>query len=463
MFLLSIVLLAGTALAKEKKGEKPMDQNLIKNPGFEEVDSNRAPLDWIISSPRPGMMPLITPDDQVKLTGTRSLSMTSRGDKNCLGKMTQKVALTGGQTYLFSAQVKTQNILSLNECVVVKVVWLKDNNAVGMSYVDVVVGQQGEWTMLARKLEAQPEANGAEIHLEFRWSENGRIWWDQVSLVKTEPLVHRKIKAGTIYCWPQNSSVENNLKLFGDLLDQAGAAKCDIVCLPEGWATVSAQAPETSDVNRIPGSASRMLSEKAKKHRMYIVAGLFDRQGDVFYNLGVLFDRQGNIIGKYKKTHLPNSEVESGSAPGSEFPVFQTDFGTIGMEICWDHVFPEVARSLALNGAEMIFCPIWGDIRGWDHAKPITENENWPIIARTRAMDNGVFFVGSIYHGHSIIIDPAGKVLAETKDKSPTVVTAEIDLDFNAPWEWLGAPGIGEWKRVWRKDRRPQLYRELVK
>ena len=78
-------------------------------------------------------------------------------------------------------------------------------------------------------------------------------------------------------------------------------------------------------------------------------------------------------------------------------------------------------------------------------------------------MDNGVYFVASIYHGHSVIIDPAGKVLAESKGQTPGIFMVEIDLDYNPPWQWLGAPGIGEWKRVWRKDRRPELYQDLVK
>ena len=89
--------------------------------------------------------------------------------------------------------------------------------------------------------------------------------------------------------------------------------------------------------------------------------------------------------------------------PEIHLPVFTTDFGKIGILICWDSAFPEVSRILALKGAEILFCPIWGDVRG---------TESWKITARSRAMDNGVYFVTSIFDGHSLIVNPAGDILA---------------------------------------------------
>jgi predicted amidohydrolase len=134
--------------------------------------------------------------------------------------------------------------------------------------------------------------------------------------------------------------------------------------------------------------------------------------------------------------------------PGNSFPVFDTDFGKIGILICWDYAFPEIPRALALNGAEILFCPIAGDVRGAD---------TWKIIARSRAVDNGVFFVTAIYDGHSLIINPAGDVLKESGIQG-SLITETIDLNFAPPWDWIGNAGRGDWKGVWHKDRRSDIF-----
>jgi len=82
------------------------------------------------------------------------------------------------------------------------------------------------------------------------------------------------------------------------------------------------------------------------------------KQGDVFYNTSVLINRTGSVAGKYRKLSLPREEIDGGVTPRDSLPVFNTDFGRIGMMICWDVTFPETARTLAREGAEMIFLPI---------------------------------------------------------------------------------------------------------
>jgi predicted amidohydrolase len=237
--------------------------------------------------------------------------------------------------------------------------------------------------------------------------------------------------------------------MMSDLLDQAGKDGCDIVCLPEGWPTCDTGLGMTKvEANSLDGSASKMMAKKAKEYGMYIVSGLYHWASDTLYNVAALYDRQGNIQGVYKKVQLPDSETEAGAVPGNSFPVFTTDFGKIGILICWDMAFPEVSRILAVNGAEMLLCPIWGDVRG---------NESWKTIARARAMDNGVYFITSIFDGHSLIVNPAGDVLQES-GKQGTLITTEVDMNFNPPWDWLGNAGRGVWKGVWRKDRRSDIF-----
>jgi predicted amidohydrolase len=191
-----------------------------------------------------------------------------------------------------------------------------------------------------------------------------------------------------------------------------------------------------------------MMAQKAKQYGMYIVSGLYSWTGDTLKNIAVLYDRQGKIQAVYEKVQLPDSEAEQGAVPGNSLPVFTTDFGKIGILICWDSAFPEVSRILALNGAEILFCPIWGDVRG---------EESWKITARSRAIDNGVYFVTSIFDGHSVIVNPAGDVLQESGTQG-TLLTADIDLNFNPLWDWIGNAGRGVWKGVWRKDRRSDIF-----
>ena len=161
---------------------------------------------------------------------------------------------------------------------------------------------------------------------------------------------------------------------MGKMLDQAGNEGCGIVCLPEGWATCNTGLGMTKvEANSLEGSASAMMAQKARQYGMYIVSGLYHWTGDTLYNVAALYDRQGKIQDVYKKVQLPDAEAEQGAVPGNSLPVFTTDFGNIGILICWDYAFPEISRILALKGAEILFCPIWGDIRTpdmWEASGP---------------------------------------------------------------------------------------------
>ena len=185
------------------------------------------------------------------------------------------------------------------------------------------------------------------------------------------------------------------------------------------------------------------------------MASLYEREGKRVYNTAVLIDRQGKLVGRYRKTHLPETEMIAGVTPGTEYPVFHTEFGTVGMQICYDNFFPEVARSLALNGAEILFTPIWGDTR--------EEGYDWDIVARARAIDNAVYFVASAYTlKRSLIIDPGGRILADTKGEEG-IVTAEVELNHRRLEPWLSVGAFGEWKRLYPKERRPATYGELTR
>ena len=192
----------------------------------------------------------------------------------------------------------------------------------------------------------------------------------------------------------------------------------------------------------------------ARRYKLYVVAGIYERDGPAVYNTALLIDREGKVAGKYRKIHLPETEVSGGLTPGKTYPVFKTDFGTIGIQICYDYTFPEAARSLVLQGAEIILLPIWGDVRG--------DGYEWDIVARARAIDNAVYLVASNYSNkRSFIINPNGRILADTGGESGMVM-AEIDLDARTFERWLSVGSYGEWKNLFPRERRNETYQLLV-
>jgi predicted amidohydrolase len=243
--------------------------------------------------------------------------------------------------------------------------------------------------------------------------------------------------------------------LMGEILERVGPEKPDVVLLSENFNTRGVRLPLEQKAETIPGPLTNLLAEKAKKFGMHVITTLPERDGKLFHNTAVWIDRAGRIAGKYHKVHLTISEMEAGLTPGSEYPVFETDFGRLGIVTCWDNWFPEPMRILRLRGAEMVFMPLAGD----------GDPAHWNPVWAARAIDNGVYLITSSTVGdtESRIINPKGAVIAETKEKFGYAI-AEIDLNQEWRLRYLSAGnGAGEAKSLYLRERRPETYAPLLR
>jgi predicted amidohydrolase len=231
------------------------------------------------------------------------------------------------------------------------------------------------------------------------------------------------VKLATVNYRHQNSSGPmENLKAYGELIDKAAEAGVHMICLPEGVTMVGTGKTYLEVAETVPGPTTRYLGELARINRMYIVAGIYEKEGKTTYNTAVLIGKKGELMGRYRKVSLPREEIEGGLTPGDKFPVFDTDFGRVGILICWDIQFPEGARRLAANGAEIILLPIWGGIE--------------PLYP-ARAIENQIILVTSSFDSTTGIWNRRGEEAARA-DQEGTLAIAEFDLSEEIYWEWLG-------------------------
>ena len=201
-----------------------------------------------------------------------------------------------------------------------------------------------------------------------------------------------------------------------------------------------------SNPNRLDGSDPDVnaLCERAKKYHTYIVCSMHEKDSEgICHNTGVLIDREGKIAGKYRKCQLTIGEIECGLRYGDGLFVFDTDFARIGIQICWDHYFPESTRALAMQGAELICVPTHGS-----HIER----------SITRARENGAYLAIAYTSREDTCITAPGRepVLDTGKEKGYAVA----EIDFNDPQRrhWLSCNSYGAPYEYYMCERREDLY-----
>jgi predicted amidohydrolase len=421
--------------------------NLIENPRFKEIGPG-SPANWSTWSPRPE----IRPKFRVIHSGDGDALSIESAKPTEYGKwITAPLPVDAGKFYRFEVEFRTQNVKSEDVSVAAILSWFNGADKVDAAQRDYVdkVDSLHDWKRMSRTLQAPAGATSLRVELLFRWAENGSVQWRSPMLSNVDAPAPRHVRVATSHIRPlAPHTIESNLKLMTDMIDAAGKEKADIICLSEGLAERGVSGDLEKRAHPVPGPITERLGESAKKNKLWVVTAVVERDGDAIYNTAVLIDRNGRLVGKYHKVHLPTSEAEDGMTPGSDYQVFDTEFGKIGLLICWDNWFVEPARILRLKGAEMVFFPIAGDA-----------DTHWDIMSRARAIDNGLYLISSnTSGGASRIVNPAGEIVAEAAGDFKLAVS---DIDLNREWrtKWLSiGPGLGEGKSLFIKERRPDTY-----
>ncbi|MEO7538459.1 MAG: nitrilase-related carbon-nitrogen hydrolase [Pyrinomonadaceae bacterium] len=262
----------------------------------------------------------------------------------------------------------------------------------------------------------------------------------------------------------RQANIENQMKLVEDAARQGVQMLCFQEIFTTPYFCAEQQTRWYEAVERIPdGPTVKLMQDVAKEHGMVLIVPIYEEeQTGIYYNSAAVIDADGKYLGKYRKTHIPH--VNPGFwekfyfRPGNlGYPCFDTAFARIGVYICYDRHFPEGARCLGLNGAEIIFNPS-ATVAGLSEYL-------WKLEQPAHAVANG-YFVGAInrvgteapwnigeFYGQSYFCDPRGKILAEGSRDQDELIVADLDMDV-----------IREVRNTWQffRDRRPDAYGPIV-
>lgn len=249
-----------------------------------------------------------------------------------------------------------------------------------------------------------------------------------------------KIKIAAIQM-PTVADKMENVRTVKTYLEKIKDENPDFVILPEMFCCPYQTENFPIYAEKEGGPVWQQLSGYAKQYGIYLIGGSMpekDAEGNV-YNASYIFDREGKQIGKHRKVHLFDIDVKGGQTfkesdtltAGDSDTVFDTEFGKIGVMLCFDIRFPELSRMMVNDGAKVIFVPAAFNMT--------TGPAHWELSFRTRALDNQIYMVGCapardvsagyISWGHSIVTDPWGRVI-DMLDEKKGILLAELDMDY---------------------------------
>jgi beta-ureidopropionase len=284
----------------------------------------------------------------------------------------------------------------------------------------------------------------------------------------------RKVKSGLIQMSLPMTEGEGTIQEIMDAMydkhipyiEDAGKQGVQILCLQEIFNTPyfcpGQDMKWYESAESVPGPTTEKMQVLAKKHKMVIIVPIYEKaQAGELYNTAAVIDADGTYLGKYRKNHIPQTSgfwEKFFFKPGNlGYPIFETKYAKIGVYICYDRHFPDGARALGLNGAEIVYNPS-ATVAGLSEYL-------WKLEQPAHAAANG-YFMGCInrvgeekpwnlgkFYGQSYFVDPRGQIFAEASRDDDELLVAEFDLDL-----------IDEVRSTWQfyRDRRPETYGRLT-
>ena len=399
-------------------------------------------VEWTEQSPRPELRPAFSRDG-----GT--LIITHDGREGLDGWYQHSFVVNGGDFMKFSATRKTTGVENPRHSGLARIVWADAAGKIVPAAVagasaepehplDGAIDAQGR-AILAGVYQVPPKATQAIIELHLQHAPKGRVEWTDVVFEKSVAPATRKVRLATVQYVPTGKSPRQNCEEYAPMVAEAAKQQADLIVLGETVPYVRTKLSPAECAEPIPGPSTDYFGGLAKQNGIHIAFSLYEREGHLVFNTAVLLSPEGKLLGRYRKVCLPHGEVEKGVAPGADYPVFQTKFGKVGLMICYDGFYPEVARALTANGAEVIAWPVWGCD---------------PLLARARACENRVYVISSTFTDPkndwmiSAVIDPAGKVVAQAKE-SGSVAIHEADLSKPL----VGPYNLGDFREMVQRHR----------
>ncbi|MCZ8514761.1 carbon-nitrogen hydrolase family protein [Paenibacillus filicis] len=427
-------------------------KNLIKNNDFSEGVIGEIPSFWHVKSPRGNLAPHF---ELVKTeSATQELMIYGNNNDNCVGCIySSSFVLRAGRTYRMSAQFRISDEINPYKNLLFAF-YSKDFNDGIFQFTSTTGLIEGE-----NRFYIPGDGDiTSEIRIYFKLSGHGKTWIQRISFEECESLPPRSVK---VACVEGKTSFAN----WEKVLDVVGREKVDLVLLPETF-----RSTDTSQSEPIDGPSAQLMSSKARQYQMH-VAGTFyhlDQTDGNLYNTGLIFDRKGNLLGKYDKNHPFSPELlDRGVTPGTEVPVFPTDIGKIGMMICYDSWFTDIAELLALKGAEIVLFPSAG---------------YYQSIMTARASDNCIRIMASSLGSPLGIWDTSGAEV-QNPNADPTrhsncdttfhnvyhleeagikILLATLDLNKSpSPHNWGGPMRSAPGGRRNRREQKELLFNEI--